>query len=65
MLVIAHRGANKYAPQNTLEAFDIALGQNADGVETDVRMTKDGHLVLCHNSSIKATSDGKGKIREK
>jgi glycerophosphoryl diester phosphodiesterase len=65
MLVIAHRGANKYAPQNTLEAFDIALGQNADGVETDVRTTKDGHLVLCHNSSIKATSDGRGKINEK
>lgn len=65
MLVIAHRGANKYAPQNTLEAFDKALEQNADGVETDVRITKDGHLVLCHNSSIKATSDGNGKIREK
>ena len=65
MLVIAHRGANKYAPQNTLEAFDVALGQNADGVETDVRITKDGHLVLCHNSTIKATSDGKGKINEK
>ena len=65
MLVIAHRGANKYAPQNTLEAFDKALEQNADGVETDVRITKDGHLVLCHNSTIKATSDGKGKINEK
>ena len=65
MLIIAHRGANKYAPQNTLEAFDKAIEQQADGVETDVRITKDGHLVLCHNSTIKATSDGKGKIREK
>ena len=52
MLVIAHRGANRYAPQNTLEAFRKAIEQKADGVETDVRITKDGHLVLCHNSTI-------------
>lgn len=65
MFVIAHRGANRYAPQNTIEAFKKALEQNADGVETDVHMTKDGHIVLCHNSTIKATSDGKGKIKEK
>ena len=65
MLVIAHRGANRYAPQNTLDAFRKAIEQKADGVETDVRITKDGHLVLCHNSTIKATSDGSGKVNEK
>ncbi len=65
MLVIAHRGANRYAPQNTLDAFKKAIEQKADGVETDVRITKDGHLVLCHNSTIKATSDGSGRVNEK
>ncbi len=65
MLVIAHRGANRYAPQNTLDAFRKAIEQKADGVETDVRITKDGHLVLCHNSTIKATSDGSGRVNEK
>lgn len=62
MFVIAHRGANKYAPQNTIEAFKKALEQRADGVETDIRITKDGHLVLSHNNTITSTSDGRGKI---
>lgn len=64
MLVIAHRGANQYAPQNTIEAFKKATELNVDGVETDIRITSDGHMVLCHNSKINKTSDGKGKISD-
>ena len=39
--VWAHRGASAYAPENTLEAFDLALKMGADGIELDVHMTKD------------------------
>ena len=52
MIVIAHRGANRFAPQNTLHAFKKAVELNSDGVETDVHVTKDGHLVLCHNGTV-------------
>lgn len=60
--VISHRGANKYAPQNTLAAFETALNLGVDGFETDVHLTKDGEIVLCHNSSIDETSNGKGEL---
>lgn len=60
--VIAHRGANKKAPQNTLPAFKKAIEENADGFETDVHLTKDGVPVICHNYTIDETSDGNGKI---
>lgn len=61
--IIAHRGANRRAPQNTMPAFEKAYELNADGFETDVHETKDGHLVICHNYSITGTSNGKGNIR--
>lgn len=64
MFVISHRGANRFAPQNTLAAFIKAAQLGADGVETDVRVTRDGHMVLCHNETVNGTSDGKGKVRD-
>lgn len=60
--IIAHRGSNKFAPQNTLPAFRKAIEENADGFETDVHLTKDGQLIICHNYTIDATSDGRGDI---
>lgn len=60
--VISHRGANKYAPQNTIAAFEAADKFGVDGFETDVHFTKDGEIVLCHNYSIDETSDGKGEL---
>ena len=45
-LVLAHRGANKVAPQNTLPAFKKAVEFNADGIETDVHLCKDGEIVI-------------------
>ena len=62
--ILAHRGANVYAPQNTLPAFQRGLELGADGFETDVHLTKDGQLVLCHNYSIDKTSNGKGVIAQ-
>lgn len=60
--VIAHRGANKKAPQNTLPAFITAINEGTDGFETDVHLTRDGIPVICHNYTIDATSDGRGEI---
>ena len=64
MKVIAHRGANKYFPQNTVPAFKKAVELGADCVETDVHLTKDGVLVICHDYTIDATSDGTGDISQ-
>lgn len=63
-LILAHRGANKVAPQNTVPAFKKALEFNADGIETDVHLTKDGEIVICHNYTVDDTSNGKGYIDE-
>ncbi len=63
-LIISHRGANKYAPQNTIPAFEKAIELGTDGFETDLHITKDGHVVICHNYTIDETSTGKGKIAE-
>lgn len=62
--VISHRGANVYAPQNTLPAFQKALTLGVDGFETDVHITKDNELVLCHNYTIDKTSNGRGSISQ-
>lgn len=58
----AHRGASGDAPENTIEAFELALTQGADGFELDVQRTTDGVLVVCHDEKIDRTSDGSGAI---
>src|SRR5699024_10474977 len=62
MKIIAHRGASAYTPENTIAAFQKALEQNVDGVELDVRLSKDGIPVISHDASIARTSNGKGYI---
>ena len=62
--IIAHRGANKKAPQNTLPAFRTAIAEGTDGFETDVHLTRDGELVICHNYTVDATSDCRGAISD-
>ena len=52
-LIIAHRGASFDAPENTMTAFDLGWEQGADGVECDVRLTKDGILVCHHDATTK------------
>jgi len=61
-LVVAHRGANAYAPENTLAAFHLAAEQGADAIECDVRATADGHLVVIHDASLDRTTDRRGRI---
>jgi len=62
--IIAHRGANKRAPQNTLPAFEKAIEMGTDGFETDVHLSKDGVPVICHNYTIDETSNGTGEIEK-
>jgi len=50
MLVLAHRGANRLAPENTVPAMQEAIDRGADGVELDVHRTADGELVVRHDA---------------
>lgn len=60
--ITAHRGFSTVAPENTLAAFQAALDSDADYIELDVQLTKDGELVVCHDEKIDRTTNGKGKI---
>ncbi|MFT4201170.1 glycerophosphodiester phosphodiesterase [Gordonia sp. (in: high G+C Gram-positive bacteria)] len=62
--VVAHRGASSEAPEHTLAAYELALQQGADGLECDVRLTADHHLVCIHDRTIDRTSDGSGVVSE-
>src|SRR5262245_57321842 len=62
--LLAHRGASGYAPENTAAAFDRALAMRSDGVETDVRASSDGVLVLVHDERVDRTTDGEGRVHE-
>ncbi len=55
-MIIAHRGSSNAAPENTLAALRAAIEERADGVEIDVRMTKDGEIILMHDSTLKRTA---------
>ncbi|WP_214777276.1 glycerophosphodiester phosphodiesterase [Exiguobacterium sp. s22] len=58
----AHRGVMAHLPENTMSAFNLALEAGADGIETDVHMTKDGELVLIHDETLNRTTDGNGLV---
>lgn len=61
-LVIAHRGASEHMPEHTLAAYVQAIDDGADGLEADVRLTADGHLVCVHDRRIDRTSNGEGVL---
>jgi len=62
--VVAHRGALRWAPENTICAFEKAIELGAHLIEIDVRQTKDGHLVLMHSSRVDHTTDGTGRVAD-
>ncbi len=64
VMVAYHRGANRYAPENTLPAIRLAAELGADYVEIDIRTTKDGQHHLLHDSTLNRTTSGQGAIRE-
>ncbi|WP_406687695.1 glycerophosphodiester phosphodiesterase [Rossellomorea vietnamensis] len=59
---IAHRGAAAYAPENTIASYDLAVDMKADYIEIDVQRSKDGELVVIHDTSVDRTTDGSGKV---
>ena len=60
----AHRGASQYFPENTLSAFYAGIAMGANGIETDIRKTKDNVLVLFHDKNISRVTDGQGSIED-
>lgn len=62
--VAAHRGWSSAYPENTMEAFRSAIALGVDQIETDVRITRDGELVLIHDKTVDRTTDGTGLVCE-
>lgn len=63
-LVIAHRGASAAYPEHSRAAYERALKDGADGLECDVRLSRDGHLVLMHDRTLDRTSDRRGPVSQ-
>lgn len=62
--VWAHRGASGYAPENTMEAFILAIEMGADGIELDVQLTRDGEIVVIHDETLQRVSNGTGYVKD-
>ena len=63
--IIAHRGSSVAAPENTLAAFKMALAQNADAIEFDVKLTKDKKVIIHHDQTLDRTTNGTGNVKDK
>ena len=63
--LFAHRGSRFEYDENTLPAFKASYDAGLRGFETDIRMTRDGALVITHDSSLERTTDGTGTVEEK
>ncbi len=63
-LIFAHRGASMHAPENTLEAFRLALEMGADGIELDITPSADGAPMVIHDPNLERTTNGKGDVRQ-
>lgn len=63
-IVYAHRGASEYAPENTLQSFHLGVQLGANGIETDVRRTKDGVLVLFHDPDLMRVCGVEGNVSD-
>ena len=64
VMCYAHRGARAHAPENTLAAFTLAFELGAEGIECDVQRSRDGRLVIIHDSTVDRTTDGTGPVAE-
>jgi len=60
----AHRGASAYAPENTMAAFKLAVEMGADGIELDVRESRDGRLMVIHDETVDRTGNGSGRVAD-
>lgn len=64
MIIIAHRGASRAEPENTLRAFDLAIRQGVQMIELDLHVTSDGHVVVIHDPELDHTTDLSGRVDE-
>ena len=64
MQIIGHRGVMGLAPENTLEGFELAVKRDVDVIEFDVRLTRDGELVVSHDADLERLAGQKSKIRK-
>ena len=64
ILLGAHRGDQRHFPENTMAAMRAAVEMGCDAIETDVRMTKDGHLILIHDRDVARTTNAQGFVDE-
>jgi glycerophosphoryl diester phosphodiesterase len=62
--VFGHRGNRAHAPENTVESFGQAVALGVDGLELDVRLTRDGGLVVLHDQTVDRTTDGRGAVAD-
>ena len=60
--VIAHRGGSKLRPENTLAAFDHAVTLGVDAIECDVQLSRDGEVVVIHDTTLDRTTDARGPV---
>ncbi|RFU63518.1 glycerophosphodiester phosphodiesterase [Peribacillus glennii] len=63
-LKIAHRGAAGHCPENTMSAFKKAVELGVDFIEIDVQLSRDGRLVVIHDTTLERTTDGSGNVRD-
>ena len=61
---MAHRGARRVAPENTLAAFRLAAEMGADGLELDAQLCRDGEVVVIHDFTVDRTTDGRGRVKD-
>ena len=64
MLIIAHRGASGYAPENTLAAFRKAVAMGATFIETDLQLSRDTRFVAIHDETLSRTTSGQGAVHD-
>lgn len=65
MKIWAHRGCSQRYPENTLLAFEKAAElKHLTGIELDIQLTRDGHIVVCHDERVDRTTDGTGYVRD-
>ncbi|MGO4890674.1 glycerophosphodiester phosphodiesterase family protein [Anaerobacillus sp. MEB173] len=63
-IISAHRGVPSLAPENTMVGYNLAYELGADQIETDVKVTKDGELIIMHDNTIDRTTTGSGKVSD-
>ena len=62
-LIYAHRGVSAHAPENTISAFLLAIEHGADGIEFDIKVTRDGKVIVLHDQTLQRTTTGSGDFK--